>query len=570
MSALKRLVALALSLLMLGLGGGALGETPSVVNYSDFLDSMTPQQAYDEYVDLLNLYLNNDPESAVDIEKLYFAFARVDYAYSFEFSLYTKVLYHLEQEDFTEATNWLIVLQINSDEFEKHLASEDFRLRYFNILDTETLSTYIEARREEAAHNASAAAILYERCLKFFDSMDRYTNNRVNPDVLVSLVQQQIADGDYAKAVENAQRLLDMGHHKAQALYAVASSKLQEATEITAAPAATIFATPAATEAPVIPDPTPAPSQPAVSIGSLEVKSYYNTTNISLSWDAVPGADEYRVYRARGEDGQYKQIATIKKTSYQDPDFVKGIFNGYYVKALSNGQVLKESKRFTVYAAVATPTPKPTPTATPAPVWGAWSGWSTNKVTANSTTQVETQIQYRSRNISQQSVYSDWSAWSNWSTTSASETNLQDVETKVEYEPIYKTVTTYSYSRWRYKKTTTGSWAYSYAKYTTTPANGGVYGGSGSWQYKDSTSPLSVDHYTDGRKVYAGIWYNEKKNTETVQDGSKEIVYYRTRTRTQSWEPQYGIWSDWTSSPISENSTTDVETRTVYRYRKYQ
>ena len=395
MSALKRLLSLALALLMLGLGGGALGETPPVVNYSDFLDSMTPQQAYDEYVDLLNLYLNNDPESAVDIEKLYSAFARVDYAYSFEFSLYTKVLYHLEQEDFTEATNWLIVLQINSDEFEKHLASEDFRLRYFNILDTETLSTYIEARREEAAHNASAAAILYERCLKFFDSMDRYTNNRVNPDVLVSLVQQQIADGDYAKAVENAQRLLDMGHHKAQALYAVASSKLQEFnTAVTVAPATT---------SPPIDAPTQNSSKaPAGWVWSNWQSSYpYGIT--------AQNVESKTQYRSCSKTLQYRYSEQYIHQTYNE------VYTG-------DGVLLSEE-------------------------WqeGLWSDWSDTPATASSTLLVDTRevpifdsngkeigskTQYSTCPLTLYRRYLCWGPWSSWGSSLIVATNSRKVETR--------------------------------------------------------------------------------------------------------------------------------------------
>ena len=509
MSTLKRLVALTLSLLMLlpCLGGAAAAEQEPNP-YVELLETMTIQEAYDEYVSLLNMYLNNDPETPVDIGLLSLAFDQVNWAYSFEFSLYTQVLALLEENNFADAMDWLLVLQISNEEFEAHLVSEEFRKAYFNILGTDVLAIYLEARRQEAAHNESSAGELYKQCLRFFDAKERYTSNRIDLDTLVDLVQQQIADGDYAKAVENAQRLIDSGHEKGQALYKVAYKKLQQAEAATPVPLCTNPVVPETTDIPPAQVITPVPSQSTASSGFLTVKSYYNKSNISLSWDAVPGANEYRVYRARGVDGQYKQIASITKTSYQDYDFVKGIFNGYYVEALSNGQVLKTSDRFTVYAEVATPTPRPTatptpkptatptpkptatptpkPTPTPAPVWGAWSGWSTTAVSASSTRQVET---------------------------------------KVESVAVYGTK--YSYNRWTYTNINGGTnWSYAYYV-------GSFYAGNGRWEYASAMSPFpsagSVDGQAryQGASGYSGYWYNP--STSQVQTGTKNVTYYRYR-----------------------------------------
>lgn len=529
MSALKRLLSLALSLLMLGLGGGALGETPSVVNYSDFLDSMTPQQAYDEYVDLLNLYLNNDPESAVDIEKLYFAFARVDYAYSFEFSLYTKVLYHLEQEDFTEATNWLIVLQINSDEFEKHLASEDFRLRYFNILGTETLSTYIEARREEAAHNASAAAILYERCLKFFDSMDRYTNNRVNPDVLVSLVQQQIADGDYAKAVENAQRLLDMGHHKAQALYAVASSKLQEATAATTAP--TVFVPVGSSDNEVAPTPTltPAPTP----------------TPYTKSWGPWTDSTDF----VKADDSTDVKVVTQYRSMpiYANQDYV----------------------------------------------WSDWSAWSATATSGSSTREVQKEYRYRDTTYQPgYSDWSTWSDWSTNATSNTDLKEVETkTEEKVSYTYTYKhwhykhseNGWQNSYAEYKGSKYVAGSGKWEY-KTTTSPlpqdgtkdGHARYRSGGVSWYYQTKNENVETITYyryrtrTTQQEPVIGAWSSWSSAAATASSTREVEIRYRFRTLEPETTYSYGKWSAWSDVPIAQNSERKVETRKIYRYRKLQ
>lgn len=504
MSTLKRLVALTLSLLMLlpCLGGAAAAEQEPNP-YVELLENMTIQEAYDEYVSLLNMYLNNDPETPVDIELLSQAFDRVNWAYSFEFNLYTQVLSLLEEDNFVDAVDWLLALQISDEEFEAYLASDEFRADYFNILGTDVLAVYLEARRQEASHNESTAGDLYKQCLRFFDAKERYVSNRIDPDALADLVLQQIADGDYANAVANAQRLIASGHDKGQALHNVANQKLQQA-EVAAhaSPIPSTNVTPVPETAPVV-------EQPTGNVDSMTVKSNFNKSHISLSWDAVQGANEYRVYRARGVDGQYQQIATITKTNYQDYDFVKGIFNGYYVEALNGSQLLKVSEHFAVYAVVETPkptpvptpkptavptpkptavpTPKPTATPTPVPVWGAWSGWSTTAVSASSTRQVET---------------------------------------KVESVPVYGTK--YTYNRWTYKSTDGKTW-WSYVKYT-----GSSYvSGSGYWQYASSMSPFPSSGSVDGRtrykgaNGYSGYWYNQ--STSQVQTGTNNITYYRYR-----------------------------------------
>lgn len=517
MSTLKRLVALTLSLLMLlpCLGGAAAAEQEPNP-YVELLETMTIQEAYDEYVSLLNMYLNNDPETPVDIGLLSLAFDQVNWAYSFEFSLYTQVLALLEENNFADAMDWLLVLQISNEEFEAHLVSEEFRKAYFNILGTDVLAIYLEARRQEAAHNESSAGELYKQCLRFFDAKERYTSNRIDLDTLVDLVQQQIADGDYAKAVENAQRLIDSGHEKGQALYKVAYKKLQQAEAATPVPLCTNPVVPEVTDIPPVQVVTPVPSQSTASGGSLTVKSYYNKSNVSLSWDSVPGASEYRVYRARGVDGQYKQIVSITKTSYQDYDFVKGIFNGYYVEALSNGQVLKSSDRFTVYAAVETPTPKPTATPTPRPT-------ATPKPTATPTPKpTATPTPKPTATPTPAPV---WGAWSGWSTTAVSASSTRQVETKVEAEAVYGTK--YTYSRWTYTNVNGGT-SWSYTKYT----DPSFYAGNGRWEYASAMSPFSKNGSTGGHQRYAssanpGSWFNE--TTSKVQTGTKNVTYYRYR-----------------------------------------
>ncbi len=53
--------------------------------------------------------------------------------------------------------------------------------------------------------------------------------------------------------------------------------------------------------------------------------------------------------------------------------------------------------------------------------WGAWSGWSSNKVTSSDLKEVETK---------KESGYSEWGAWSGWSENAATGSDLRKVETK--------------------------------------------------------------------------------------------------------------------------------------------
>lgn len=161
-----------------------------------------------------------------------------------------------------------------------------------------------------------------------------------------------------------------------------------------------------------------------------------------------------------------------------------------------------------------------------------------------------------------ESQAASWGNWSNWSASSASASATRQVETRTVQIP--STVTRYHYSRWRYWNTTTNSWWYSYAQYT-----GEQYGGSGSWQYADSNTAYrtdgSVDGYTRYRDSSNGIWYKQTTTQETVYNNGTEYRY-RDQVITYSFY-RWSSWSGWAESPISSNATTEVSTKTQYRYR---
>lgn len=117
-------------------------------------------------------------------------------------------------------------------------------------------------------------------------------------------------------------------------------------------------------------------------------------------------------------------------------------------------------------------------------------------------------------------------SWSKWSTTAASETGTRDVQTKTETEDVMGTI--YHYKRWWYYNTEAKEWWDSWAQYDF----GNYKPGSGSWQYKDSKTPLSVIGSKNGYTRYKGGWWHQTTTTEVV--GTKQVTYYRFRDYSES------------------------------------
>ena len=92
---MKRLIAL---LLLLLLPVAAIAE------------ELTPEEAYTEYVELLDLYMQAGAEEQVDIEKLIEGFESLrTYKSSVEYLMYAQVMHCLAQDDFFRAESWLSI-----------------------------------------------------------------------------------------------------------------------------------------------------------------------------------------------------------------------------------------------------------------------------------------------------------------------------------------------------------------------------------------------------------------------------------------------------------------------------
>lgn len=497
---MKRILCVLLTMLLL-LPAAVLAEelTPADQTASGLLaqyqnGEIAPGHLYQEAVELLELYMRADETSAPNPSILWELFdALPNYEFSMEYSLYAQIMVYLEEENYSEASSWLTVLSFYP-EFNEMLAAEDYP--YTSIRKLEEMELYVEARKEEKAGNQAAASEKYQRCLKFFDSMARFKNLRVDLDVIFNEARDQFKAGNYAKAMENAEYLLEYGYSNkeaAQSLYDVASQQMKKAGQ-----------TPIPVQKPAAP--TAAPLQPSVQTPeTFRLVGTAMNDCIRLNWDAPFSGATYTVYRRAG-GGSWRSLTTTTDTYYFDNGVSGGGSYIYYVAA-DNGGRSAVSAEVSVTAQHGQTggnqepvTPKPV---TPAPV--------TPKPVTPAPATPKPQV---------------WGAWSSWSTTPVSSSSTRQVETKTESETTY--VTKYKYSKWHYW-TTKGVWYNS----PVVLYNSSIYSDAKTayWDYKTSDAPLSVagTRTVNGKSYtyYEGYWWNETKVQEAA--GTKTTTYYRYR-----------------------------------------
>ncbi len=258
--------------------------------------------------------------------------------------------------------------------------------------------------------------------------------------------------------------------------------------------------------------------------------------------------------------------------------------------------------------------------------YGSWSLWSTEKVTASETREVETQQQYRYRTkettTSSSATKSGWELynttykqgnygnWSNWSTTAVTANDSRQVETKKQYSYREKETTASansSLSGWTLYDTTYGAWGNAQTTTTkptesdtlritgTTQTGWGYYhwcnkyygGGVGmdskqvgyESYWHGYTSTFALPAYAlpggdqGGQQAYGGDgsgahhcdwnYYAWFRNP-----GADTYIYtYETRTVTNHFYKWSDKWSSWSDTAISSSSDREVKTQTLYRYR---
>ncbi len=168
-------------------------------------------------------------------------------------------------------------------------------------------------------------------------------------------------------------------------------------------------------------------------------------------------------------------------------------------------------------------------------------------------------IQYRSRSVSTETVYSAWNDWISNGKTAISATDLRDVRTVAH---AAQTKTVYTYDHYKYYNTSYNEWRYSYVD-----NSGNSWSTQGRWETAQSDTPYtqykwaSNDGY-DGWRDSSNIpWFHQATKQVTVTSAYTEYQY---RTRTASQKITYGEWSEWSDNAVTATDSLDVETRTVY------
>lgn len=215
-----------------------------------------------------------------------------------------------------------------------------------------------------------------------------------------------------------------------------------------------------------------------------------------------------------------------------------------------------------------------------------WTDWSLVKDDNYSVENTETNVQYRSRELQKTTTSNEaernrlidegWVQYNSesskdknsgtWSKTKPQTgTNGIDYATKVVTDKAASTV--YKYKRYKYYNSSDGNYWYSYG--STWATNRGF---SGKWEYKTSGSPLDKTGSVDGWNIYKGTWFSdsEDKNDPKVTTAAVTHTEYRvfdtvTTYYLNKWPDEF---SDWSTTPMAGNDIVDVETRTIYRYKK--
>lgn len=212
------------------------------------------------------------------------------------------------------------------------------------------------------------------------------------------------------------------------------------------------------------------------------------------------------------------------------------------------------------------PTVKTTPTPTSKPNWSSWTTSLPSNINS-SRYEIETKTQYRSRN--KETTTSTASSLSGWTR----------YDTKVE--PIYsnsKTANVSAYDYNSFKKNTNNQIIseevlnmdiiYLYCKNSngTTAIN------------KDKTCPSGYSMMAAKQFKQEGIdnsivgTYITRENmsvlVSSVTPSDRKITYKeKTGDRYTYYYYRWGSWSSWQDNQIASNDSTEVSTRTMYRYR---
>ena len=185
--------------------------------------------------------------------------------------------------------------------------------------------------------------------------------------------------------------------------------------------------------------------------------------------------------------------------------------------------------------------------------YGAWSDWSTNAISGSNSRKVETKTQYRYRDISYSTEYTNWGNWSDWSFDRQSTSDLKKEESR--------TVWAYAY----FLCPNCGAHMHGWGQCWTWAGGCGATTSDGHWHEVWSTTSWDQAGLKDWHGTGKYYTYIDGELVFKWPEGGSR-TQYRYATRSTQEVANYGNWSDWGDTAYSNSSTCQVETRTVYRY----
>lgn len=187
--------------------------------------------------------------------------------------------------------------------------------------------------------------------------------------------------------------------------------------------------------------------------------------------------------------------------------------------------------------------------------YGAWSSWSENSASESESRKVETKNQYRYRDISYSTEYTEWSSWSNWSFERQSTSDLKKEESRTVWGYYY------------YTCPGCGAHMHGWNMYCPTWAGGcgSAWISEGDWTQIYSTPSWDSAGLKDWHGTGKYYTYIDGQLVFKWNDGGSG-TQYRYATRSTEQVANYGSWSNWGDNAYSQTSTREVQSRTMYRY----
>lgn len=208
--------------------------------------------------------------------------------------------------------------------------------------------------------------------------------------------------------------------------------------------------------------------------------------------------------------------------------------------------------------------------------WGEWSGWSTEKPQEQAGRAIETKTQYQYRTLQRTSVtngtisgdgwelyctdgyWGNWSDFSGWSTNYVQWNDSTDVQRKTQYK-YYRCYCNKNYYHDWYGGASCFNCSGKYSTYEyqwfDVPYSQVTTNATGDGKVKRSSMGGSV------------FWYYYPQYYST-RHGERFVYRYRTRPwNTVNYYWKWNPWSEWSDQIYTASENQEVNTRTLYRYR---